>query len=85
METTKHMHQRMAQRGISRAMVDLVLAFGEESSDRCTLGRDEARRLLAELQALMRITKKVLDKQGVTVVLQGNALITTYNRSESFR
>ncbi len=79
---TKHLNQRMGQRGISREMVDLVVAFGKEDNDKCTLGRNEAARLLSELQELMRITKKVLDKQGVTVVLQGNSLITTYNRSQ---
>jgi hypothetical protein len=79
MNATEHMKQRMAQRGINREMVDLVLDFGTPKQDKFILGRDEAQEQLRELQHAMRVLKKILDKGGVTVVTEGDALITTYN------
>lgn len=75
MYRTKHFGARMAQRGISRAMVDLVLAYGEESGDRIILGRKSAKRLLEDFRTL----QKIVDKGGVAIVAQGNSLITAYN------
>lgn len=65
----------MAQRGISRAMVELVLTYGEESGDKVILGRKSAKRLLEDFRTL----QKIVDKGGVAVVTQGNSLITNYN------
>lgn len=79
MRDTHHMKQRMSQRGISREMVDFVLDHGHIEQDKIVLGRKEARQLLKRLQDEMRVVKKVLDKGGVTVVTEGEALITTYN------
>lgn len=79
MRDTHHMKQRMSQRGISREMVDFVLDHGQIEQDKIVLGRKEARQLLKRLQDQMRVVKKVLDKGGVTVVTEGEALITTYN------
>ena len=79
MNATEHMKQRMAQRGINREMVNLVLDFGTPKHDKFILSRDEAQEQLRELQQAMRVLKKILDKGGVTVVTEGDALITTYN------
>lgn len=75
MHHTKHIEKRMAQRGISKAMVDLVLNYGEEAGDKVILGQRSAKRLLEEMRTLL----KIIDKGGVTVVTQGEALITAYN------
>lgn len=74
-KTTKHIEKRMAQRGISKAMIELVLNYGEESGDKVVLGRRSAQRLLEDFRTLI----KIIDKGGVTVVAQGEALITAYN------
>ena len=74
-KTTKHIEKRMAQQGISKAMIELVLNYGEESGDKVVLGRRSAQRLLEDFRTLI----KIIDKGGVTVVAQGEALITAYN------
>lgn len=73
---TKHIEKRMAQRGISQAMLDLVLRYGEEGrAGRVFLNRKSVAQLLRDYRELMRI----LDKGGVEVVVEGDALITAYN------
>lgn len=79
MQTTKHIQQRMSQRGVSRDMVDFVMDHGTSEQDKYVLGRKEALSLLEKMQRQERLLKKILDKGGVTVVSDGNALITTYN------
>lgn len=79
MQTTRHIQQRMSQRGVSRDMVDLVLTHGTLDQDKYVLGRKEALSLLDSLQREERLLKKILDKGGVVVVANGNSLITTYN------
>lgn len=75
MHKTKHIEKRMAQRGISNAMIDLTLNYGEESGDKVILGRRSAKRLLEDVRTLL----KIIDKGGVAVVAQGDSLITAYN------
>jgi hypothetical protein len=79
MQQTQHLQQRMSQRGISREMVELVLTHGVPDQDKYVLGRKEALRLLEDFQRSERLLKKILDKGGVVVVADGDALITTYN------
>ena len=55
-------------------MLDLVLRYGEEGrSGRVFLNRKSVAQLLRDYRELMRI----LDKGGVEVVVDGDALITT--------
>ena len=79
MHATQHIQQRMSQRGVSRDMVELVLDHGRPEQNKYILGRKEASRRLELLQRESRLLKKVLDKGGVVVVADGDALITTYN------
>lgn len=79
MQTTKHIQQRMSQRGVSREMVKFVLAHGVPEHDKFILGRREALGLLETMQREERLLKKILDKGGVVVVADGDTLITTYN------
>ena len=61
-------------------MVDLVLDYGKlESNDKYVLRQKDAVKLLSELQDSLRHLKKIIDKGGVTVVVNGESLITTYN------
>ena len=55
MNATEHMKQRMAQRGINREMVNLVLDSGTPKQDKFILSRDEAQEQLRELQQAMRV------------------------------
>ena len=78
MARTRHIGQRMSQRGIKRALIDLTLQFGEDQQDRCVLGRKGLEQLLEELRDLERATMQALDKGGIVVVQADGALITTY-------
>ena len=75
MHKTKHFQQRMAQRGISKDMVDLVLGYGESEGDKVVLNRKASARLLEAARTLA----KILDKGGLVVVTCGGAQLTTYN------
>lgn len=80
MELTHHIKQRMAQRGISKRMVELALDYGTlADQDKYVLGQKEAVRVLADFQDLLRNLKKIIDKGGVTVIVDGETLITAYN------
>ncbi|MGA3845326.1 DUF4258 domain-containing protein [Ralstonia nicotianae] len=79
MRHTNHIKRRMAQRGISQRMVELVLTYGTLEQDKYVLKHKEALRLVEDFQEALRDLKKILDKGGVTVVADGAALITAYN------
>ena len=79
MRPTNHIRQRMSQRGISQDMVDLVLEHGVSDQDKYVLDHKEAGRLLEAMRQKERVLKKILDKGGVTVVAEGDALVTAYN------
>jgi hypothetical protein len=81
MQPTRHIKQRMSQRGISKEMVNLVIAHGVIHGDKYVVGRKEALQLIRELDNERRVLTKILDKGGVEVVTEGDALITAYNRN----
>ena len=85
LKQTKHMRQRMSQRGVTREMVDLVIEYGETDQDKHVMGRRHALHRLELINQEPRVLKKILDKDGVVVVAEGNALITTYNRDQDDR
>lgn len=79
MKMTKHMSQRMNQRGINRNMLDMVLEFGTPHNDRYSLNKKEADQVIARLQRMLTDLKKIADKGGITVVMKNDACITTWN------
>ena len=79
MGKTRHIQERMSQRGIRQDIVDLVLRYGEYKQDKVILGRKGLEILLKELREIERVTLRALDKGGVVVVVSGDPLITTYN------
>ena len=79
LQPTKHFRSRMAQRGISGDLVDLVRRYGRDDQDRLILSRKDLRGLLDEVRDLQRVVMKALDKGGLVVVEADGALITTYN------
>ncbi len=52
MQPTRHIKQRMSQRGISQDMVNLVLTHGAIDGDKCVVGRKEAAEGLVSLRRL---------------------------------
>ena len=78
-QPTKHFRARMAQRGISGDLVELVRRYGRDDKDRLILSRKDLRGLLDQMRDLQRVVMKALDKGGLVVVEADGALITTYN------
>jgi len=83
MQTTTHMDARMNQRGINRELINLALEYGEPRGDKTVLGRKECQEAMQQLRHDLKALERALSKGGITVVSDGDALITTY-RSDSF-
>lgn len=79
MQLTQHAHQRMTQRGITRAMINLVLEYGEVEQDKAVLDKKHTERAISERQTKLRTLKKILDKGGCVVVESDNTVVTAYN------
>lgn len=79
MRLTQHAHQRMAQRGITRPMIDLVLEYGDLEQDKAFLDKKRAQQVIHELEGKLRTAKKIFGKGGCVVVEADNAILTTYN------
>lgn len=84
MKTTKHGLARMSQRGLPKRLIDITYECGKVRGDKLTLGRKDAQKLLSAIDKMKQDLLKVIDKGGVTLVMDGDVLITAYN-SESFK
>ena len=80
MKMTKHMSQRMNQRGINRNMLDMALEFGTPHNNRYSLNKKEAEQAVARLQRMLTDLKKIADKGGITVVVENDTCITAWNK-----
>lgn len=80
-EMTKHADARLNQRGLSRAQIDAVLAFGDDVGDKITLTARDARKRMEALRREMRALEAIAQKGGVTAVVQDGHLITAYRAS----
>lgn len=69
----------MAQRGLPKRLLELVLEFGKENGDKLILNKKATQKVIEEIDMIRKELLKVLDKGGVTVVLDNNMLITAYN------
>ena len=83
MQRTAHSDVRMNQRGITGDMIELVLEFGEPEGDKTVLTEKACRLTIEALKRLQKKLEHASKKGGLTVVSQGDALITTY-RTNSF-
>lgn len=81
MAQTHHLMVRMAQRGIRKNIVDLVLAYGRPVGDQIRLDKADAEALLADARAVQRLALQVIDKGGVVVVEVDGVAVTAYNSS----
>lgn len=83
MQRTAHSLMRMNQRGITGDMVELAFDYGEPDGDKIVLSIKACRRLIEELKQQQKKLERALKKGGITIVSEGDALITTY-RANSF-
>lgn len=92
---TRHGAARMAQRGVRKRDLDLLLAYGTDiGSDRIMLRRREAARAIRELKgrgsnghtepAVWKLVAAVERLVGKVIVVADGALITTYHQTVRF-
>ena len=79
MVTTKHCQARMSQRGLPKRLLDLVLEFGKNKGDKLILNKKATQKVIDEIDSIRKELLRVMDKDGVTVVLDNDTLIITYN------
>lgn len=79
MLTTSHCQARMSQRGLPKKLVDLVLEFGKYSGDKLILNKKATHKVIKEIDSIRKELLRVMDKGGITVVLDNDTLITAYN------
>lgn len=79
MARTRHINQRMAQRGINGRMVDLVSEYGQSVGDKMVLDRKNIDALLNAMHTLKKDLLRVRNKGGVVVVEENGHQLTTYN------
>lgn len=79
MTITNHFSNRMNQRGITWAMVNLVLEYGEDFQDKIILTKKRLKKLVKRHTSDRKNLMKLLDKGGCTVVLAEGYFVTTYN------
>ncbi len=80
---TRHMQQRMSQRGITSEIVKMAGMFGICNNDRITLTGKNCEYLSEVPAKFKRTLDKMAQKGGCTVVNRGRSLITAF-RVDSF-
>ena len=78
MQMTTHMDARMNQRGINKELINVALEYGEPKGDKTVLGRKECQQAMEQLRRELKVLERAMRKGGVTVVSDGENLITTY-------
>jgi len=79
MITTNHILARMSQRGISKKLLGLVYEYGKEKGDKLVLNKKTTQMVIKEIDSMRKELLRIMDKGGVTVVLDNDTLITAYN------
>ncbi len=79
MLTTKHCQVRMSQRGLPKKLVELVLEFGNGSGDKLILNKKTTQKVINELDKIRKELLRIMDKGGITVVVDNDSLVTAYN------
>ena len=79
MAKTRHMHQRMSQRGITDRMLEVVSDFGVTQGDKQILDRKNIDALMKRMDIFRKDLLKIRDKGGLVVVEVNDVYITAYN------
>jgi hypothetical protein len=78
MKATRHFIQRIKQRAISKKAVELAYRYGRMEKDRIILDRKIIRWLIEESGELRKDLIKLMERGGITLVVDGDQLITGY-------
>ncbi len=79
MYDTKHVQKRAQQRGITKDMITFTLDHGVVKGDRWFLNRKLLNDTIDDLEAQLKVAKRLRDKGGIVVVADGEALLTAYD------
>lgn len=82
---TAHADARMNQRGITRNVMDMVIAHGDPHGDKIVLSRKRAGKLIQELKQALQDLQAIEKKGGVTAIMAGDTLITAYRTASYVR
>lgn len=85
MYKTTHFQQRMSQRGIRQACIELTLAYGDKKGDKTTFDKKLCRKMLEELEAIKKALTHIQHIGGYTVVESEGRLITAYRKDSYSR
>lgn len=80
MNYTRHARSRSQKRGIPGSVIDVVLAYGtpqvqEDGTEKVEMYTQDKERAIRQLRRNLQALEKT---SGVTVVTDGNAIITVY-------
>lgn len=78
MHITRHFDARMNQRGIPQNLITMVLQEGQDCGDRVVLRKKDCLRMIEDLKQQQKTLEHIAKKGGLTVVANGETLITTY-------
>jgi hypothetical protein len=78
MAKTRHIQQRMSQRGIKQSTLDLVGRFGVWAGDKQILNRKACKAALKELNRVRKQLIKAQERGGYVLVEAGGQEITAY-------
>ena len=76
---TRHIQQRMNQRGIRSEVLGVVEQFGSWQGDKCILNKKACNDVLSELERVRRNVIRAQDKGGIVLVEANGAQITAYS------
>lgn len=87
MNATHHFQARTQQRGISVAMVDLILDLGASNGrgDMTLLGKKEIDREIQKRKHEIRELQKMRTSGGAGIAHTGEILITAFRRHKKFK
>ncbi|BDM66086.1 hypothetical protein NFHSH190041_35380 [Shewanella sp. NFH-SH190041] len=78
MAKTRHIQQRMSQRGIKQSTLEVVEQFGAWCGDKQILNRNACDAALRELDRIRHELIKAKERGGYVLVEAGGQKITTY-------
>ncbi len=84
---TRHMEDRMRQRGISEEMVGTILEVGEWNArgDRLELPKRAIEPLLRQKRDELKMLERLARRGGASVVVDDDTLITVYPNTKRVR
>lgn len=84
---TRHMNDRMRQRGISSEMVGAIFKLGEWNArgDRLELPGKAIEPLIQQKRDELKVLERLARRGGASLVVDGDTLITVYPNTKRMR